>query len=88
MSEQELLVDGLILRCQTLEQPRTILQKSIAQAVVQPIDLSLPELNRAGNDPITSPIFRPGNMVIGIFLYQLGHAAIEKPAIGNDLALR
>src|SRR5438105_15357263 len=56
-------------RRQPFQQPRSRLEPAIAQAVVQPIFLPLPELDHLGNDSKATPVGRPGHRTLWVLGY-------------------
>jgi hypothetical protein len=71
-------------RRQTISRPRSRRRARKSDPVVESAGPPLPELEHDGKNAIPPPVWRPGNVAVGIAGHQLGVPGFEKGAIGND----
>ena len=55
-----------LLRFQPFEQPAAVGLQAVAQAIVQSAWAALPEFQHGGNQPVTAPLRRHGNIMVGV----------------------
>jgi hypothetical protein len=74
------------LRRQAFDDPHSI-GAPVAQAIVQPVRPSLPELDRIRRHDVAAPVRGPGYFLVEETLLHLAHCLVQFMAIGDRLAL-
>jgi DNA-directed RNA polymerase subunit RPC12/RpoP len=71
-------------RRQAISRPRARRRSRKSDPVVESAGPALPELEHNGENAIPPPVWRPGNVTVGVASHQFGVPCFEKGPVGND----